>query len=65
MEGSKKSELQRTYDKLRELVLNMDPEIKKADLNGNKAAGRRARTALQQVKAEAQSLRKLILEKRE
>lgn len=64
MEFKKKSELQKNYSRLRDLVLNMDPDLKKAELNHNKAAGTRVRGSLQEVKNLAQTLRKLILETR-
>lgn len=59
-----KSAVRKTYEKMRDLILNMDADLQKAELNSNKAAGRRARAALQEVKKEAQNLRRGILDLR-
>lgn len=52
------------YDKLKELVDACDGDIAKAD-GGNRSAGTRVRKAMQDIKAQAQELRKAILDKRE
>ncbi len=52
------------YDKLKELVEACADDIAKAD-GGNRSAGTRVRKAMQDIKAQAQELRKAILDKRE
>jgi len=44
------------YTKLRDMVLSMEPDIKKME-EGTKAGGKRARKKLQEVKRLAQGLR--------
>lgn len=52
------------YEKLRQLVSEAEEDVRKAD-GGNKAAGTRARKAMQEIKAAAQEVRKKLLESRE
>jgi len=52
------------YDKLKELVESCAGDILKAD-SGNRSAGTRIRKVMQDIKAQAQELRKAILEKRD
>lgn len=51
----------KTYAKLKEAVDSMAPDIDKVD-NGQKAAGKRARKTLQEVKVLAQELRVEIMD---
>ncbi len=51
------------YEHLRELVESAADDVAKA-VGGNKAAGTRVRTMMQEVKASAQEVRKQILELR-
>jgi hypothetical protein len=51
------------YDHLRELVESAADDVAKAE-GGNKAAGTRVRSIMQDVKASAQEVRKQILELR-
>lgn len=51
------------YEQLKKLVLQIDDDVRKA-IGGNKAAGTRVRTAMQDVKNLAQDIRKKILEMR-
>ena len=51
------------YEKLKQLVVSADEDIKKAE-GGNKAAGTRARLIMQQVKNAAQEVREAILSAR-
>lgn len=48
--------LTKDYTKLRDLVLKMEPDIKKME-EGVKAGGKRARKTLQEVKKLSQALR--------
>lgn len=48
------------FETLKQLVLEVEGDVAKAE-SGNKAAGTRVRTKMQQVKAAAQELRKKIL----
>lgn len=52
------------YGKLKQLVQDVEEDIKKA-LGGNKAAGTRVRKAMQDIKNAAQEVRKKILDLRE
>lgn len=49
------------YIKLRDLVNNLEPEAVQVSEKGNKAAGRRLRKGLQEVKKAAQNLRAQIM----
>jgi uncharacterized protein YdcH (DUF465 family) len=51
------------YERLKQLVNEMDDDIRKAE-GGNKAAGTRVRQTLQEVKNLAQDMRKSVLEMR-
>jgi hypothetical protein len=51
------------FEKLKKLVTEAEEDIKKAE-GGNKAAGTRARQAMQEVKNTAQNVRAKILELR-
>jgi hypothetical protein len=51
------------YEKLKQLVVSAEDDIKKAE-GGNKAAGTRARQTMQQVKNAAQEVRQAILASR-
>lgn len=53
-----------TYEKLKELTLACEDDVRKA-AGGNKAAGTRVRKAMQEIKALGQELRKLVLDGRE
>lgn len=53
--------LVRRYETLRETIINIHPNILKAN-EGNKAAGKRARKGLQEAKGIIMELRKLCLE---
>lgn len=52
------------YEELKRLVDAAEEDIQKAE-GGNRAAGTRARKAMQEVKAAAQSVRVALLEKRD
>lgn len=52
------------YEKLKSLVMGIDDDLKKAT-GGNKAAGVRVRTVMQEVKEAAQELRQAMLELRD
>lgn len=52
------------YAKLKEIVENCAADIDKFE-SGNKAAGTRVRKAMQDVKNQAQEVRKAVLDKRE
>ncbi|MGI9013849.1 MAG: histone H1 [Phycisphaerales bacterium] len=56
--------LKEQYEKLRRLVESAADDIEKAE-GGNKAAGTRARSIMQDVKNTAQDVRKAILTARE
>lgn len=53
-----------TFDRLKKLVEEAEDDIQKAE-GGNKAAGTRARQAMQEIKNTAQEVRKSILELRD
>jgi hypothetical protein len=48
------------YEKLKQLIVSAEDDIKKAE-GGNKAAGTRARQTMQQIKNAAQEVREAIL----
>jgi len=48
------------YDKLKELIESCGDDIAKVD-SGNRSAGTRVRKAMQEVKSQAQELRKAIM----
>lgn len=50
------------FDEIKDLVINADPDILKVEANLNRAAGRRARKALQTFIKQAKELRKQITE---
>lgn len=50
-----------SFDRLKQLVNELDEEVAKAE-GGNKAAGTRVRQAMQEIKAAAQEVRQQILE---
>lgn len=52
------------YEKLKEIVEACAGDIEKFE-SGNKAAGTRVRKAMQDVKSQAQEVRKAVLNKRE
>lgn len=52
------------YDTLKQLVAEAEEDVQKA-VGGNKAAGRRVRKKMQDIKTAAQELRKKILESRD
>jgi hypothetical protein len=52
-----------TFDRLKKLVAEAEDDIVKAE-GGNKAAGTRARQAMQDIKNAAQEVREKILELR-
>ncbi len=52
-----------TYEQLKELVVSIEDDVRKA-AGGNKAAGTRVRKLLQDVKNRAQALRVEVLENR-
>lgn len=52
------------YDELKRLVAEAEEDIRKAE-GGNRAAGTRARKAMQDVKAAAQAVRVALLEQRD
>lgn len=51
------------YEQLKQLVAAAEEDIRKAE-GGNKAAGTRARKAMQEIKAAAQAVRVALLESR-
>lgn len=51
------------FDRLKQLVAAAEEDVRKAE-GGNKAAGTRARQAMQEIKNAAQEVRKKILEVR-
>ena len=55
--------LSEAYEQLRQLVADVEDDVKKA-AGGNKAAGTRVRKKLQDVKNHSQDMRKLVLEQR-
>lgn len=55
--------LSEAYEQLRQLVTDVEDDVKKAE-GGNKAAGTRVRKKLQDVKNHSQDMRKLVLEQR-
>lgn len=52
------------FENLKKMIAQVDEDLKKA-LGGNKAAGTRVRSAMQDVKNLAQDIRKKILELRD
>jgi hypothetical protein len=52
------------FDKLKEIIEGCANDIAKFD-GGNKAAGTRIRKAMQDLKKQAQEVRKAVLDKRE
>jgi len=52
------------FDKLKAMIAAAEEDISKAE-GGNKAAGTRVRQAMQDIKNQAQEIRKLILEMRD
>jgi hypothetical protein len=48
------------YEKLRELVNDCETDLKKFE-GGNKAAGTRIRKAMQEIKNQAQEVRKAVM----
>lgn len=53
-----------SYEKLKKLVAEIEPDLQKAE-GGNKAAGTRVRQAMQDIKAAAQEIREQILDMRD
>lgn len=53
-----------TFEQLKRLVAEAEEDIRKAE-GGNKAAGTRARSAMQEIKKTAQEVRQKILELRD
>ena len=51
------------YEKLERLVAEAKPDFQKA-IGGNKAAGTRVRKSMQDIKAQAQVVRVMVLESR-
>lgn len=51
------------YERLKQAVLEVDEDLKKAE-GGNKAAGTRVRKSMQDIKNLAQDIRKKVLELR-
>jgi len=51
------------FDRLKQLVGEIEEDVKKAE-GGNKAAGTRVRKVMQDIKNQAQEVRKKILEVR-
>ncbi len=51
------------YEKLKQLVAEVEEDIRKAE-GGNKAAGTRVRKKMQEIKSAAQDVRTRILEER-
>lgn len=56
-----KEEIQKSYEDLKELLQSIEKDLLK-NLNGNKAAGSRARRVLRQVKKEAAAIVKAMIE---
>lgn len=54
--------MQEKYDLLKEMVLDMGSDIEKVEEKGQKAAGKRARKSLQEIKKLAQELRLGIMD---
>lgn len=52
------------YENLKRMVAEVEEDLNKA-VGGNKAAGTRVRKKMQEIKAEAQKIRQVILETRE
>jgi predicted transport protein len=48
--------IEKAYENLRDVVLAMEPDVRKAQA-GNKAAGRRVRKGMQDIKKQAQDVR--------
>jgi len=53
-----------SYERLKQVIANAEDDVAKAE-GGNKAAGTRVRTAMQEVKNIAQDIRKEVLELRD
>mgnify|MGYP002713303920 CR=1 FL=1 len=53
-----------SFEQLKRLVAEAEEDIRKAE-GGNKAAGTRARSAMQEIKKAAQEVRQKILELRD
>lgn len=53
-----------SYEQLKKIVAEIADDVAKAE-GGNKAAGTRVRSAMQDVKAAAQEIREEILKKRD
>lgn len=51
------------FERLKQLVAEVDEDVKKAE-GGNKAAGTRVRKYMQDIKNQAQEVRKKVLEVR-
>ncbi|MBX3356880.1 MAG: hypothetical protein KF745_00480 [Phycisphaeraceae bacterium] len=52
------------YEQMKQMLADIEEDVRKAE-GGNKAAGTRVRSVMQDVKNLAQDIRKAILEKRE
>jgi hypothetical protein len=50
------------FEELKRLIMDIEEDLRKAE-GGNKAAGTRVRSVMQQVKTAAQQVREQILEK--
>ena len=50
------------YEELKQKIAEVEDDLNRAELKGNKAAGTRVRKAMQDVKALAQAIRVKILE---
>ena len=53
-----------SFDQLKTIIASVEEDIAKAE-GGNKAAGTRVRSAMQEIKNTAQEIRKQVLEFRE
>ena len=51
------------YETLKKLIADIEEDVRKAE-GGNKAAGTRVRSAMQEIKDAAQEVRKAVLEMR-
>jgi hypothetical protein len=58
--GSGKRNTVEAYEKLKQLIVSAEEDIRKAE-GGNKAAGTRARQIMQDIKNAAQDVRQAIL----
>jgi len=54
--------IQEQYDNLLKTVVDMGDDVKKVDENQTRAAGKRVRKGLQEVKAQAQQMRLDIMD---